>query len=163
MSSADRPRSATFISPGQIHVGDASVVVSTVVGSCVAVCMRDTTGTVGGMAHFLLPHGSERSATRLRFADQAIPELIDRLRKMAGGAAHFETKIVGGACVVESFNGPRRRLGESNIEAARGCLAKAGCEIEVEVTGGNVGRKVIYEVRNGSLWVQELRSDSGGE
>lgn len=163
MNYGNRTRPTTFISPGQIYVGGASTALSTVVGSCVAVCIRDTAGAAGGMAHFLLPYGSGASATRLRFGNQAIPELIDRVRKEAGADANLETKVVGGASVVSSFKGSRQRLGESNLEAAREYLSSAGFDIEVEVSGGNVGRKVIYEVHDGSLWVHELRSEYGGE
>jgi chemotaxis protein CheD len=154
-----RPRSGSFVYPGEVYVGDTSSTLTTVVGACVAVCLRDVSGRVGGMAHFLLPYGAGSATTRMRFANNAIPELIDLVRKETEAEGTLEAKIVGGASVATSFPGSRQRLEESNLAAARQYLTEAGIDVAVEVVGGEVGRKVIYEVHDGSMWVNELRAD----
>lgn len=140
-------------------MGGGATVVSTVVGSCVAVCLRDKSGIAGGMSHFILPYGSVRSTTRMRYANFAVPELVDLVRKAAGASDDLEAKLVGGASVVSAFSDSRRHLGEGNVEAARQYLEDVGVEVKVEVVGGRVGRKVIYEVNDGSMWVSELTMD----
>ena len=161
VESGGRPRSGIFIYPGDVYIGDASTALTTVVGSCVAVCLREPSGQVGGMAHFLLPYGAGSTTTRMRFANNAIPELIDLVRKETGAVGMLEAKIVGGASVVTSFRDSRERLGEDNLSAARQYLGDAGIDIAVEVAGGDMGRKVIYEVHDGSMWVNELMAVPG--
>ena len=151
-----RPQSGSFIYPGDVHVGDASTTLTTVVGACLAVCLRDVSGGVGGMAHYLLPYGAGSGRTGARFANNAIPDLIDLVRKETGAEGVLEAKIVGGASVATSFPGSHPRLGEDNLSAARQYLSEAGIDIAVEVVGGEVGRKTIYEVHDGSMWVNEL-------
>src|SRR5690606_32079675 len=45
------------LAPGCFHVATADELISTLLGSCVAACIYDPLRAIGGMNHFLLPHG----------------------------------------------------------------------------------------------------------
>jgi len=159
-----RPPRGTFVHPGGIHVARAPSVLTTVLGSCVAVCVRDSAGEAGGMVHYLLAHGDGEGQARWRYANLAIPELLRRVAESARAGGPLVAKLAGGASVLPRLSGGRRRLGDDNVEAARRLLAQAGVEIVAEVVGGDYGRKVTFRIDDGSLWVQNLGTDaSDGE
>ena len=149
-----------FVHPGALHVYEGDVRMTTVVGSCVVVCLRDCEGRGGGMVHFLLPHGAEEPGSRLRYANHAIPTLITRVWELSHGCA-LQAKIAGGASVLRNLSGERRRFGEENVESARRLLADAGIEILAEAVGGEHGRKITYAVANGSMTVENLGAGNG--
>lgn len=156
------PEGGIYVQPGGIAVTREAENFTSVLGSCVAVCLRDRAGSAAGMAHYLLPHGSSSGAARLRYANHAIPELIARVRELANDSARLEAKLVGGASVLSGLTGTRRQLGMNNVEAARQHLAEARIEIVAEIVGGEVGRRVIYQTRDGSLWVRGLGRNADG-
>jgi chemotaxis protein CheD len=53
------------VGQGEHHVtSDPSVMLTTILGSCVAMCLRDSESGIGGMNHFLLPEGAGAGPTR---------------------------------------------------------------------------------------------------
>jgi len=163
VSEEERPQSGTFLHPGGLRVSPAPAVITTIVGSCVSVCLRDSLGRAGGMSHFLLPQGAEGKATGLRYANHAVPKLIEQVLKLVRAGGPLEAKIAGGASVLPHMGGARRRFGANNIEAARRLLAKAGIDLVAEAVGGYFARKVIFRVEDGAMWIQDLGVGAGGE
>lgn len=141
-----------YLAPGHLHASGDAVQITTVLGSCVAVCLWDDETRVGGMNHFLLPTGFPPSP---RFADHAIPLLVERVRRLGAGQARLRAKVFGGACVLEAF---RRSpgLGGSNVAAARERLAAEGIRIVGEDVGGDQGRKLVFDVQTGSAWIRAI-------
>ncbi|HEU4887495.1 MAG TPA: chemotaxis protein CheD, partial [Thermoanaerobaculia bacterium] len=74
-----------YLHPGQIYVTGETVLVSTILGSCVAVCLWDPVASIGGMNHFLLPHGPSSNANDLRYGNTAMQRLLTAI--VAKGAA----------------------------------------------------------------------------
>lgn len=155
------PQDATYVPPGGLHVASAPAAMTTVLGSCVAVCLRDSLGQVGGMIHFVLPRGGRTRSSRLRYANHAIPELIEKVREAGAGEGELEAKIVGGASVLPNLSGKRQRYGFENVKVARRLLGDAGVRIVAEIVGGHVGRRTVFEVDDGTMWVQDLRANHG--
>ena len=156
-------RDRAFVYPGAIHVAKAPAAMITIVGSCVAVCLRTPSGAHGGMVHFLMPHGPDRPTTRLGYANHAIPELIARVSEIAGVAGPLEASLAGGAKVRGAASGRRPHLGHDNVAAARQILAANGVELVSEAVGGCYGRRVVFEVPEGSLTVEELGAVADAE
>ena len=67
---------STFIHVGQIHVDTSPSAISTVLGSCVAVCLYDTKLGMGGMNHYLLPFWNGNGLQSPKFGNISIPKLI---------------------------------------------------------------------------------------
>jgi chemotaxis protein CheD len=144
-----------YLQPGALLASAEPHVVTTIVGSCVAVCLTDATAGVGGMNHFLLPHrvGSESSP---RYGTIAVPLLIERVIALGARKHSLEAKVFGGAHVMGALSGRGGHLGEKNVELAFRLLWDAGIPVTAEDVNGERGRKVIFHTHNGSTWVRRL-------
>jgi chemotaxis receptor (MCP) glutamine deamidase CheD len=143
---------------GGVHAGDDGVVLKTLLGSCVAVCLFDPTAKVGGMNHYALPRGSgddgERPSTR--FGVHAM-ELLMRAMRERGAAPHrLVAKVFGGSRVLE--------IGESagdvarrNIEFAHHVLDAEGIGIVAEDVGGRHARQIRFHTDSGRVFVKAIR------
>jgi chemotaxis protein CheD len=142
-----------YLQPGETVVGDGCHVL-TILGSCVAVCLVDRTRGLGGMNHFLLPRGP-RAATSPRFGDVALARLLKEM--LARGAAHerLEAKLFGGARVLASTS-VTRDLGLENVQIAVDFLAAEGIPLVARNTGGDRGRKLIFQTSDGVVWVKSF-------
>ena len=144
-----------YLHPGQLVAADKPVVVSTVLGSCVAVCLWDERLKIGGINHYLLPV-APRGSESPRYADTAIPQLVAQVRALGSMNGSLVAKVFGGACVIEAFAHHREQLGQRNIEVARTLLAKAGVKVVAEDVGGRRGRKLFFSLADGSVAVKAL-------
>ena len=136
----------------EIVVTKDPVVVCTVLGSCVSVCLFSEEDQAGGIIHYALPHLSEgQHDNLLRYGDQAIKILVDELCKITGQSAEaFSAKIVGGANNIASEH-PAQKIGEANVKIARKLLAQYGIKIVGEDVGGVQGRKILFHIQTGRL------------
>jgi chemotaxis protein CheD len=152
-ASALRPAGErVYLAPGRLYASAGDAQVTTILGSCVAVCLWDEAGLAGGMNHFLLPDGTPASG---RFGTSAIALLIEQLLALGAVRHRLKAKVFGGACVVEAFR-DTPSLGLRNVETARERLAAEGIAIVASDVGGERGRKVVFDVRSGSAWVRPI-------
>jgi chemotaxis protein CheD len=143
-----------YLHPGELFVSEQPTLVTTILGSCVAVCLFDPIARVGGMNHYLLPvAGRERST---RFGDVAIPALLEGVLSRGASRAYLQAKVFGGACVVACFRGNRRHLGEENAELALLALEREGIPVLDGDVGGNQGRKLLFRTDEGTAWIRML-------
>jgi chemotaxis protein CheD len=119
------------VTQGEVHVtDDPTHVLTTVLGSCVAACIRDPIAGVGGMNHFLLPNaeGSGRAATD--YGVNAMELLINGILKLGGSRDRLEAKLFGGANVVAVNSA----IGWRNAMFAEQFLADEG----IKLIGGDL-------------------------
>ncbi|SIQ56623.1 chemotaxis protein CheD [Rhizobium sp. RU20A] len=124
-------------------VSDPDVVLTTILGSCVAACLRDPVAGVGGMNHFLLPGSAEAMAAggdATRYGVHLMELLINGLLKKGARRDRLEAKIFGGAKTIARFS----NVGEQNARFARQFLSDEGIRIVSESTGGEHGRKLEF-------------------
>jgi chemotaxis protein CheD len=133
-------------------VTNNSGVLITTVGSCVAIGIYDGKG-VGGLAHIMLPEHDGKSELKGKFADTAIPAMIQEMRRMNADISNIRAKIAGGA---QMFNFPSFSLsiGERNIQKVREVLKKNGIKIVGEEVGKNYGRTVEFYTLTGKMIVR---------
>jgi chemotaxis protein CheD len=133
-------------------------VLSTVLGSCVAACLRDPLAGVGGMNHFLLPGDEEAgggpSMDDMRFGAAAMEVLINALLKAGALRSRLEAKIFGGAVMLASS--AQTAVGSKNAAFAQRFLAREGIRTVAKDLGGNRPRRVNYEPATGRAWVNWL-------
>jgi chemotaxis protein CheD len=138
----EEPVKRVHVIQGEFKVSDdPNVVLSTILGSCVAACMRDPAAGVGGMNHFLLPgqsNGGGGEATR--YGVHLMELLINGLLKKGARRERIEAKIIGGAKTIAGFS----NVGEKNAEFAHQFLSDEGIRIVGSNVGGDVGRKLEY-------------------
>jgi chemotaxis protein CheD len=142
---------SVYLHPGQIYAASHAALVSTILGSCVAVCLWDPGARVGGMNHFLLPLGKGP-----RYATDAMTQLIEDMTKRGAFVARMVAKVFGGACVIEQFTGSRKAIGEQNADAARRFLAEHSIPVRAEQTGGRRGRKLLFHTGTGQAYVKDI-------
>jgi chemotaxis protein CheD len=119
---------------------------STVLGSCVAVCLHDPKRRIGGMNHFLLPFGHESATDRpVRYGLFAMESLINDLMKAGAVKSRLEAKIFGGARISADL----RDIGRTNAVFAKEFLATEGIACIGESLGGSNARRVVYRPTTG--------------
>jgi chemotaxis protein CheD len=143
-----------YLHAGQLHAATVPTVITTVLGSCVSVCLYDPVTKVGGMNHFLLPLHVDRERSN-RFGTIAVPALVDAVLRGGGTRGALVAKVFGGASVIGAL-GKGRRLGEENAELALRLLEEARIPVLDHDVGGQRGRKLVFVVDEGTAWVRQL-------
>jgi chemotaxis protein CheD len=147
--SIETVRERRFLQPGHLVVSTAPLVVTTILGSCVAVCLWDSQKRIGGMNHFMLPILAGSAASSARFGNVAMEELVEKLR--AGGARlpFLHARVFGGSCMFAQMQSASH-LGSKNVEVALDFLSRRAIEVVQVDVGGNRGRKVIFDTEQGT-------------
>jgi len=124
-----------------VVTGDASVMLTTVLGSCVAMCLRDPVIGVGGMNHFLLPDGVGTGANAARrYGAYAMEVLINDCLKMGARREQLEAKLFGGGRMFNTL----RDVGGANADFAEQFLRDEGIRLVGGSLRGAGGRRVQY-------------------
>ncbi len=148
---------ATYVHPGQIVVTNGPGVLSTILGSCVAVCLHDAHLGLGGLNHYLLPSGGSEAGQPGRYGPSAIDELVHLMVARGASRDQMVAYVVGGASVLAAFK-EADHLGLRNVGVARGALAQHRIPVIGADVGGTRGRKLLFTPRDGSVHVQLIGS-----
>lgn len=148
---------------------NSTVLASFGLGSCVAVAIFDPLRKIGGLAHVMLPESRGRpplETAKGKFADTAVPELVQELVNMGARQKGLKCKIVGGSQMFELPSSTRKdgaiatspasQIGARNIEAVKRELESLRIPLLGEDTGGNYGRTVKFNPRTGEVEVSSI-------
>ena len=149
---------AVYMHAGQLVIATEPTQITTILGSCVAVCVWDPVSRIGGMNHFMLPFDSGTQTATPRYAKHATAALLVDVALAGARLTRLRAKIFGGACVMEAFRSAGRDLGAQNVEIARQLLASARVTIVAEDVGGNHGRKLVFRTDNGEAVIKRVTS-----
>jgi chemotaxis protein CheD len=142
---------------GQTFVSSQSCTISTVLGSCVAVCLVDPARGSGGANHYLLPMHVVGNNGSARFGNVAIEELVNKMLLLGSRRHELQAKVFGGASTMQVAGRPETEsLGWQNVEVARRVLAAHGIPIVAEDVGGARGRKLLFSTDRGHAWIRKL-------
>ncbi|MDD2358415.1 MAG: chemotaxis protein CheD [Thiovulaceae bacterium] len=142
--------SSTFIHVGQIHIDKAPYAISTVLGSCVAICIYDSQLGIGGMNHYLLPFWNGHGLQTPKFGNISIPKLIESMQEKGSRIETMEAKIFGGASMHISAS-ENMMIGQKNIIVAKEILKEYRIPIVAEDVGGEQGRKIQFNLEKGKV------------
>jgi chemotaxis protein CheD len=124
----------------KIH-NDPEVVLATILGSCVAACIRDPMAGIGGMNHFLLPGADAENPTDCeRYGVHAMELLLNALLAKGASRRRLEAKVFGGAKTIAG----RADIGGMNADFAVNFLKREQITIVGECLRGGMGRRVQY-------------------
>ena len=139
-----------FVNMGDIVIGNGEERFSTVLGSCIAIMMYDPSKKMGAMAHILLPQRRTIGDDKIgKYADVAIPEMIEQLVKKGCAIRKIWAKLAGGAAM---FNASSSFLiGEKNLVAAREVLEKKSVPVLAMHCGGTKGRRALFYPGSGKI------------
>lgn len=151
---------AAKILPGEYYFTPKDMMIVTVLGSCVAACIRDRVTGIGGMNHFMLPDGgsdvdSPISAS-MRYGTYAMEVLINDLLKSGARRENLEAKVFGGGNVLRGF--VAINVGERNAQFVRDYLKAEGIRVVAEDLNDVHPRKVYFFPRTGKVLVKKLKS-----
>lgn len=147
---------AAYLHPGDVFVTSDPTRVTTILGSCVSVCLFDERAGVAGMNHFLLPRASASAEASPRYGDVAMSVLIARLLARGASRDRIIAKLFGGANVLRAFAEGERHIGTANVDLARATLEQYGIPICAEDIGGTRGRKLVFSAPDGAAWVKAV-------
>jgi len=136
------------------------VIVTYALGSCVGVCLYDKVTKIGGLSHVMLPDSTSFSAkdiNRKKFADTALVDLVDELKRAGVRNNRMVAKIAGGAQMFEVQPGSKLgAIGERNILCVKQALSQLRIPIIAEDTGLNFGRTQYFDLATGTMKIQSL-------
>jgi len=138
-----------YLFPGTIFVHKDQHLVTTVLGSCVSVCIWHPKAQVGGINHYLLPLWNGEGLPTPKYGNIAIARLIEKVRRIAG-EGELIAKVFGGASMWSRTEGALA-VGERNVELAFKQLEEEKIKVISQDVWGEMGRKVIFDTKTGSV------------
>jgi chemotaxis protein CheD len=134
---------------------EPEVLITQALGSCVGLTLWEPRLRIGGMAHVMLPAspGDGFTGRRHRFADLAVPELVEMMVELGAGRHRMIAKIAGGAAM---FKGDSclDSIGGRNATAVIEQLVKCGLSVSAADTGGSHARTIELHLETGVLYVR---------
>jgi chemotaxis protein CheD len=141
-----------MVGMGQVAAGCPPQKMKAVVGSCIALALYHPRLKRGVMAHIVLPDSAGRNGAPGKFADTAVPRMLELLKDLNTSASCLTAKLAGAANMFGS-SGPLQ-IGDANVEAVARALRTAGIRITAQDVGGNRGRRVTFECEGGAMMVE---------
>lgn len=154
----------TFKRPSfEIFAGDyyvtkvQKVVLTTLLGSCISVCLKDSINNVVGFNHFMLPDKLNQenifASADARYGLFSMEKMINQMLKLGASKRFLEAKIFGGGKVLQTTFS---NVAQANIDFARQYLTLENIPILAEDIGGNVGRKIYFIPETFDIFVKKI-------
>jgi chemotaxis protein CheD len=134
---------------------------TTGLGSCVGITLFDSKTKIAGMAHVMLPSSEiakEGTLNIAKYADTAIPAMIDKMKALGASVSRLEAKMAGGSQMF-AFSGQSdtMRIGPRNVESCKEMLKKFTIPLKGEDTGGSYGRTIEFDCETGMLLIRSVQ------
>lgn len=140
-----------LLKPGEFCIATEPMILETLVGSCVCVCLYNYRNGCAAMNHFLRDQPAKMSRADLgEFGSTSTEHIVSRLLAIDGDPTHYRAMIFGGAAVLKTDSGTLD-IGRKNIEVAMQVLSDAHIRITHKEVGGRRGRRVTFETETGSV------------
>jgi chemotaxis protein CheD len=147
-----------YLQPGELYAADAPAVVSTVLGSCIAVTFFSPRTGMGSICHALLPRNpAGHGVATFRYVDSSVLHMVGQFDAMGIPRDEVEVKVLGGADVLEGLNGTAVSVGRQNIEAAFRIIEQERLSVAVTDVGGSIGRKIYFCTHTGKVLLKRLK------
>lgn len=128
-------------------------------GSCIGIAIYDMNKKIGGLAHIMLPDSTQFNDVKnpLKFADLAIPMLLDKMQRYGAAKRNLVAKIAGGASMFNfSDKSMIMDIGKRNGGSVKKVLSEYNIPIVSEDIGGNKGRTMIFNTQNGIVQIKTV-------
>ncbi len=148
-------REAVKILPGEFFVTTRDMLLVTVLGSCVAACIRDPERGIGGMNHFMLPDAGTGVMSRsARYGAYAMELLVNELIKAGARRSALQAKVFGGGRVMATL--ANANVGERNAEFVLDYLAQEGIPVLSQDLLDSHARKIYFFPGSGRVLLKRL-------
>ncbi|MSN24609.1 MAG: chemoreceptor glutamine deamidase CheD [Geobacter sp.] len=149
---------AVKILPGQYHVNNDNTIITTVLGSCVSVCLYDTVNGIGGMNHYMLPGDGIESGKSgngsARYGIHAMKLLLEHVIQLGGERTHLEAKVFGAGSVMDGLSD----VGRQNADFALRYLKEQKIRVMAVDVGDYLPRKVCFSPATGQVFVKRIQN-----
>ena len=152
----DSDNNSHYLMPGNIFAHPDEYTVTTVLGSCVSVCLWDPARRLGGINHFMLPLWNGDGLASPRYGNIAIAKLIEKMLRLGADRNNLRAKVFGGSDVLK-VTSTFMNIGTRNVVLAQDLLRDEKIPIISADTGGQNGRKLLYNTRSGVVLVKLLK------
>jgi chemotaxis protein CheD len=146
--------SKRFLYPGQMIVSREPIVITTILGSCAALCLWDSYKKIGGMNHYLLPEGSDSGPNRLRYGNVANPALLNELLALGCDLKQMHAKVFGGSSAFAA--NPLQSVGTRNVQLAEEFVRKANIPLVSKDVSGKHGRRLVFHTDDGITQIRDF-------
>lgn len=140
---------------------DGAILKTTGLGSCVGLTLYDPIRKIAGMAHVMLPSSDiarEAKMNLAKYADTAIPELLDRMIAAGAYVERMKAKMAGGAQMFAmSGHADTLRIGPRNVESCTKMLRRLNIPVISQDTGGSFGRTIEFDCSSGMLSIRSVQ------
>lgn len=153
---------AAKLLPGEFYVTTADEMITTVLGSCIAACIRDTVVGIGGMNHFMLPMTSQSRlntkaeaviGTAFRYGNYAMEHLINTILQYGGKRKNLELKVFGGGKIIATLGD----VGFRNIQFILDYVDTESLNLVAQDLGDIYPRKVNYYPKSGRVRMRKIK------
>lgn len=134
---------------------DPNVIITTVLGSCISVCLFDATAGVGGVNHFLLAKQGDVASDDMRYGVNAMELLINKVLRAGAERARLEAKVFGGARIIDHGGD----IGGSNAKFACDFLEREGIRCVSQSVGGTKARRIRFYPTTGAAKQLQIAAD----
>ncbi len=143
-----------FLYPGQMFVSREPAVITTILGSCAALCLWDLQKRIGGMNHYLLPEGSDGGPNRLRYGNIANPALLNELLSLGCEIKNLQAKVFGGSSAFAA--NPLQSVGTRNVELAEQFVRQSKIRLVSKDVSGKHGRRLVFHTEDGITQIRDF-------
>ncbi len=152
-----------FLQTGDCFLAVQPTLITTVLGSCVAITMTSKERGVGAICHAFLPnseeaHKKQHDPQPCRYVNTAIENMLQGMTKLGVSIPDLQVKLFGGASGISAqrVEGSAYNVGKRNVDAARRILKNWGLTISTEDVAGSQGRKLHFLSNTGEIWMKRL-------
>lgn len=129
-------------------------------GSCVGIALYDPYKRIGGLAHIMLPDSAQfhNKSNRAKYADMAIPDMLEEMIRLGARKSAVTAKIAGGAQMFNfgDKNVTTLNVGQRNTEMTKKVLRELNIPLRGEHTGENYGRTMIFDLKDGKVLIRTI-------
>jgi chemotaxis protein CheD len=152
-----------YLKPGEVYMDDRPALVSTILGSCVAVTMFHKSTGRGRICHAILSSNpSPGGDDTFRYVDTSIACMLKDLLSLGIPRAEIEVKVFGGARAFKRDD-EGTSVGELNAGRALHVIRKERLTILASDLGGPVGRKIVFDTQSGKVLLKRLKTPDAQE
>lgn len=139
-----------FLYPSTLIVSKEPVLINTILGSCVAVCLFDPFMKIGGMNHYMLPYWNGEGLASPKYGNIAIEKLIDKMLQEGSIMSNLTAKVFGGGNIYQIKN-YAYNIHERNILIAKSILTEYKIPVVGSCVGGTNGRNIKFHTESGKV------------
>lgn len=145
-----------YLKPGELVTTEETLLVTTVLGSCISVTMFHRESQVAAICHGMLPSSEKEDS--FKYVETSMRYMMKYFDWWKIPRAEIQVKLFGGAEMFSTTQPGVRNLtvGWQNISAARRCLLEYGLVLIASDVGGRMGRKLIFKTDTGIVYIKKL-------